>query len=228
MKERLLSWGTLLCLVVLTCLLLVHTLAIYPGEAAVRWFFVTAAVAIARSDGPSWVQAVGSIVAIAAAIWIAMWQRRQDHAKEKRAARARDRTIVDMTADSMQIFERVRELESALTPDRETNKVSEQAEASFVRYKISGPAHLDHDLFAVRAYIDALQRVAVVDLDDASASRALIATLFGLQTLVGHLELMRTTFKAGDSRANFLFGGVLDAEMAVTSAHGLFKRRLKL
>jgi hypothetical protein len=228
MKEKFLSWGTLLCLAVLTCLLLMHTLAIFPGVPAIRWFFVATAVAIARADGPAWVQAVGSIVAIVAAIGIAMWQRHNDQAKEKRAVRARDKTIVDMTADSLRTFERVRKLEHALVPDRETNQISEQAAIRFFSYKIRGPGRLDHDLFASRAYIDAMQRVAIVDLADAAASGALIGALFGLQTLVSHLELMRTSLKAGDSHAHFLFGGVLDAEIAVANAHACFQSRAKL
>ncbi|SFQ41151.1 hypothetical protein [Variovorax sp. 770b2] len=228
MKEKLLSWGTLICLAVLTCLLLVQTLAIYPGVPAIRWFFATAAVAIARSDGPAWVQAVGSIVAIAAAIGIAMWQRQGDQAKEKRAAQARDKTIADMAADSLRIFERVRDLESEMQPDRETNRVSQHAVLQYLNYKIRGPERLDHDLFAARAYMDAMQRVAVVDLADAKASAALIGALFGLQTLVGHLELMRESFAPEDSRAHFLFGGVLGAEMAVSKAHALFVSRSKV
>lgn len=85
MKEKLLSWGTLLCLAVLTCLLLVHALAIFPGVSAIRWFFATSAVVFGRLDAPAWVQAVGSVVAIFSAIGIAMWQR----LAEKKAERSR-------------------------------------------------------------------------------------------------------------------------------------------
>lgn len=88
MKEKLVTVGTLVCLFVLTCLLLVHALAIFPGVPAIRWFFVTTAVAVGRLDAPAWVQAVGSIVAIFAAIGIAMWQRHSDKKVARNAARA--------------------------------------------------------------------------------------------------------------------------------------------
>jgi len=74
MKQRLQSWGTLLCLFVLTCLLLIHTLAVFPGVPAIRWFFVTSALVLGRLDAPAWVQALGSILAIVAAGCIAGWQ----------------------------------------------------------------------------------------------------------------------------------------------------------
>ncbi|MDP9893230.1 hypothetical protein J2W32_001465 [Variovorax boronicumulans] len=89
MKEKLLGWGTLICLAVLTCLLLVHALAIFPGVSAIRWFFVTSALVLGRLDAPAWVQAVGSISAIVGAAWIAGWQastsRRDAERRERRA-----------------------------------------------------------------------------------------------------------------------------------------------
>lgn len=90
MKARLLSWGALICLIVLTGLLMVHALAIFPGITAIRWFLARSAAVIGRIDAPAWVQAVGSIVAIFAAIGIAMWQRRNDrqHAHERALAAA--------------------------------------------------------------------------------------------------------------------------------------------
>jgi hypothetical protein len=83
MKERLISGGTLLCLAVLTGLLLVHTLAIFPGASAIRWFFRSSVVVLGRLDAPSWVQAVGSVLAILVAVAVPMWQR---HAERTRAA----------------------------------------------------------------------------------------------------------------------------------------------
>ena len=68
MKEKLIEVGTLLCVAVLTCLLLVHALAIFPGVPAIRWFLVTSAVVLGRLDAPAWVQAVGSVVAILVAV----------------------------------------------------------------------------------------------------------------------------------------------------------------
>lgn len=88
MKEKFLSWGTLLCLAVLTCLLLVHALAIFPGVPAMRWFFVTSAVVLGRLDAPAWVQAIFSIVAIFTAIGIAMWQRHSEKQIAQRTSRA--------------------------------------------------------------------------------------------------------------------------------------------
>lgn len=87
MKEKLVSVGTLLCLAVLTCLLLVHALAIFPGVPAIRWFFVTSAIAIARLDAPAWVQAIGSIGAILAATAIAGWQARNARLQQDKARR---------------------------------------------------------------------------------------------------------------------------------------------
>lgn len=77
MKEKLLSWSTLLCLAVLTCLFLVSALSIYPGVDAMRWFFRTSAVVLSRLDAPAWAQAgtaAGAIVAGAVAV---VWQQRQ-------------------------------------------------------------------------------------------------------------------------------------------------------
>ncbi|OAK66074.1 hypothetical protein A3K87_09930 [Variovorax paradoxus] len=89
MKEKLVTVGTLVCLFVLTCLLLIHALAIFPGVTAIRWFFVTSAVVLGRLDAPAWVQAVGSIVAIAAAGGTAVWQtyaaRRDASARDRKA-----------------------------------------------------------------------------------------------------------------------------------------------
>jgi hypothetical protein len=76
MKEKLVTVGTLVCLFVLTCLLLVHALAIFPGVPAIRWFFVTSAVVLGRLDAPAWVQAIGSVGAILGAAAIAGWQAR--------------------------------------------------------------------------------------------------------------------------------------------------------
>ncbi|MBB3637163.1 hypothetical protein [Variovorax atrisoli] len=92
MKERLLNWGTLLSLVVLTCLLLVHALAIFPGVTAIRWFFVTSAAVFGRLDAPTWVQAVGSLVAIGVAIAVPAGQFKREslrRSREKAADRAR-------------------------------------------------------------------------------------------------------------------------------------------
>ena len=88
MKEKLVTVGTLMCLVVLTCLLFVHALAIFPGAPAFRWFVVTSAVALARLDAPAWVQAVGSVIAIVAAIGIALWQRHSEQVESRKRARA--------------------------------------------------------------------------------------------------------------------------------------------
>ncbi|MDR6453936.1 hypothetical protein [Variovorax paradoxus] len=100
MKEKLTTVGTLACLVLLTCLLLVHALAIFPGGAAIRWFFVAFATMIARLDAPAWVQAIGSIVAILAAIGIAMWQRQSDHRKDREREHAAA-TITAITLHTM-------------------------------------------------------------------------------------------------------------------------------
>lgn len=83
MKEKLIEVGTLLCVAVLTCLLLVHALAIFPGVPAIRWFLVTSAVVLGRLDAPAWVQAVGSVVAILVAVAIP-WQQRREEAKTAR------------------------------------------------------------------------------------------------------------------------------------------------
>ncbi|WP_261803369.1 hypothetical protein [Variovorax sp. PAMC26660] len=98
MKEKFLSWGTLLCLAVLTCLLLVHALAIFPGVPAIRWFFVTCAVVLGRLDVPAWVQAVGSVAAIGAAIAIASWQR----SEERTASHVRNLAAARVVAVSVQ------------------------------------------------------------------------------------------------------------------------------
>lgn len=83
MKERLMSMGTLLCLAVLTCLLLVHGLAIFPGASAVQRFFASSAVVLGRLDAPAWVQAVGSVLAILVAVAVPMWQRRAERAQQR-------------------------------------------------------------------------------------------------------------------------------------------------
>jgi hypothetical protein len=97
MKEKLVTAGTLVCLVVLLCLLLMYALAIFPGVPAIRWFFVTSAIVLGRLDAPAWVQAVGSIVAIAAAGGTAIWQtsaaRREATARERKAATERAMAI---------------------------------------------------------------------------------------------------------------------------------------
>ena len=78
----------MLCLAVLTGLLLVHALAIFPGAPAIRWFFRSSAVVLGRLDAPAWVQAIFSVVAIFAAIGIALWQRRSEKASAQQTARA--------------------------------------------------------------------------------------------------------------------------------------------
>lgn len=74
MKERLVSIGTFLCVALLTALLLVHALAIFPGTPAMRWFFASSATVLSRLDAPAWVQAVGSILAIVAAAFFVKYQ----------------------------------------------------------------------------------------------------------------------------------------------------------
>ncbi|MGJ7555905.1 hypothetical protein ACSFBI_18050 [Variovorax sp. RB3P1] len=89
MKERLLSIGTFLCVALLTALLLVHTLAIFPGTPAMRWFFAASATVLSRLDAPAWVQAVGSILAIVAAAFFVKYQHslelRRDTENDKKA-----------------------------------------------------------------------------------------------------------------------------------------------
>jgi len=77
MKERLLSWGTLLCLIVLTTLVLIHALAVFPGVEAMRWFFRTTATVISRLDAPAWAQAITAALAIVAASAAVVWQQRK-------------------------------------------------------------------------------------------------------------------------------------------------------
>lgn len=98
MKERLLSWGALLCLFVLTCLMLGYALVIYPGGPAIRWFLATSAVVLGRLDAPAWVQAIGSVAAIVAAIAIASWQRKE----EQTALQVRNLAAARVVAVSVQ------------------------------------------------------------------------------------------------------------------------------
>lgn len=77
MKERFLSWGTLLCLFVLTTLVLIHALAVFPGVEAMRWFFRTTATVVSRLDAPAWAQAVTAALAILAASAAVVWQQRK-------------------------------------------------------------------------------------------------------------------------------------------------------
>lgn len=90
MKERFASIGTLLCLAVLSCLTLGYALAIFPGVAAIRWFFKISAVVFLRLDAPSWVQAVGSILAIVAASGGIAWQIRHSEAMRSREKHEKD------------------------------------------------------------------------------------------------------------------------------------------
>ncbi|MBB4225177.1 hypothetical protein [Variovorax guangxiensis] len=87
MKEKIVSVGTLLCLLVLTCLLLIHALAIFPGIASIRWFFTAVSAVLGRLDAPAWVQAIGSIGAILAAAAIAGWQARSARIQQQRSRR---------------------------------------------------------------------------------------------------------------------------------------------
>lgn len=84
MKEKLVTLGTFACLFVLTCLLLVHALAIFPGVPAIRWFMGQCATVIGRLDAPAWVQAVGSVLAIGVAIAIPVQQQRRQKKDEVR------------------------------------------------------------------------------------------------------------------------------------------------
>ncbi|WP_395351022.1 hypothetical protein [Variovorax sp. UC122_21] len=129
MKERLLSWGTLLCLVVLTCLLLVHALAIFPGVLAMRWFFVTTAAVLGRLDAPAWVQAVGSILAIVAAAFFVRYQhsleRQRDTENDKSARMRRYLVLAELArataahSDFLRVYFSDRErVQSMATGDR--------------------------------------------------------------------------------------------------------------
>jgi hypothetical protein len=90
MKKELGTTGASVGATVLACLFGGLALAIYPGWAAIgRW--------AERADAPAWVQAVGSILAILAAIGIAMWQRRVDH----RTAKEREQAAAFLTAISL-------------------------------------------------------------------------------------------------------------------------------
>jgi hypothetical protein len=81
MKKELGTTGASIGATVLACLFGGLALAIYPGWAAFgRW--------AERADAPAWVQAVGSVAAILAAIGIAAWQRHADKETEKKTARA--------------------------------------------------------------------------------------------------------------------------------------------
>jgi uncharacterized protein involved in cysteine biosynthesis len=72
MRKELGTPGAVVGMLVLFCLFGGLAIAIYPGWPAVgAW--------MNRADAPAWVQAVGSIIAILAAIGIAMWQRHTDH-----------------------------------------------------------------------------------------------------------------------------------------------------
>ena len=86
MKEKLVTTGTLVCLVVLSSLLVTYALVIFPGVPAIRWFLVTSAVVLGRLDFPAWVQAVGSVAAILVAVAVPWHQRRQEVAAAKRTA----------------------------------------------------------------------------------------------------------------------------------------------
>jgi hypothetical protein len=79
MKERFASIGTAVCLMVLTGLLLVFALAIFPGTDATRWFFATSAVVISRLDAPAWVQAIAASIAIIAGAAGLYWQAGHQH-----------------------------------------------------------------------------------------------------------------------------------------------------
>ena len=81
MKKELGTTGASIGATVLACLFGGLALAIYPGWAAIgRW--------AERADAPAWVQAVGSVAAILAAVGIAAWQRHADKEAEKKTARA--------------------------------------------------------------------------------------------------------------------------------------------
>ncbi|MDN8617815.1 hypothetical protein [Variovorax ginsengisoli] len=99
MKERFATIGTLVCLTVLTGLTLVFALAIFPGTEAIRWFFVTSAMVLARLDAPAWVQAIGSIAAIAGAVGTVMYQNAKQHARDRMAAREKDESIERMAVE---------------------------------------------------------------------------------------------------------------------------------
>jgi hypothetical protein len=88
MKEKFLSWGTLLCLGVLTSLFLVHALAIFPGVPAIRWFFRESAHVLVRLDAPAWAQAGTAAIAIVAGAVAVAWQQRQ-RAEEERCDQIR-------------------------------------------------------------------------------------------------------------------------------------------
>lgn len=110
MKERFVSTGAFLCLAVLTCLLLMYALAIFPGIPGIRWFFKTSVAVLGRLDAPAWVQAVGSVVAIFASGGIAWWQLRATNASARVAAR--QKALVMVEAVGTLIRAHLNELES--------------------------------------------------------------------------------------------------------------------
>lgn len=78
MKKELGTTGALIGATVLACLFGGLALAIYPGWPAIgRW--------AERADAPAWVQAVGSVAAILAAVGIAAWQRHSERTQQRRA-----------------------------------------------------------------------------------------------------------------------------------------------
>lgn len=97
MKDRFSSPGTAAALWVLVGLVLIHLVLsiLMRPEAAI--FLTKVASVASRGDAPAWVQAVGSIVAIFAAIGVAMWQRKASN----REAEVRARAAANITAVSL-------------------------------------------------------------------------------------------------------------------------------
>lgn len=168
-----------------------------------------------KAEWSGWMQAVGSITALAIAIAVPYCIRRHELRVKRHDKKIEHDGKIRIVGN---LFNRCLEISQRIL------SMHEGSTEALLNYKVGNgiSRRLDQDKFELDVCLEALSDLDGFSFGNATLSTELLSGQFAIGIIRRHLDVLEKANSPDDAAANFTFGGVADACFALNGARNEF------